>query len=236
MLLVTVFGVVLTGASVIASFAQYRAADLQAQAAVAALMPQLEVTSSLIRGEGESAYTDRVIDIAVEGGPIKNFQTERQTWLAVEDDGKESCRIPISGYYFQTKSTGRSRGEIQQIAGYRNNQKYLQAQAVIAPMLTSGSRLTEPVTLLRVRFLDSLRRNNNEYYKIRGGSVEWIEHETAEVSWAANTREEDSLKRVELDELTRPEFIARFLSRCATQRSARGAQSMGGGGGPIEPW
>lgn len=66
---ISIFGVFLTTASVIASIAQYQAAALQAKAAVVSLMPQIEVRE-LIEKVNSDKYTDRRIEITSDGGPI----------------------------------------------------------------------------------------------------------------------------------------------------------------------
>ena len=70
----------LTAASVVASVAQYRAADLQAKAAVIALMPQIEVRALLEKIDSDK-YTDSRVEVASDGGPIYNFNLSRHSWI-----------------------------------------------------------------------------------------------------------------------------------------------------------
>jgi hypothetical protein len=106
---ISVLGVVLTFASVVASIAQYRAADLQAKAAIAALMPQLEVRTVLEKVDSDN-FTDRRLELTSDGGPIYNFATDRLTTFALKKNETMFLEQPILGYYAVTYNTGRIKG------------------------------------------------------------------------------------------------------------------------------
>jgi hypothetical protein len=81
--IISVLGALLTFASVVASIAQYRAADLHAQAAIVSLMPQLEVRAILEKVESEK-FSDRRLELTSDGGPIYNFSTDRLTTITLK--------------------------------------------------------------------------------------------------------------------------------------------------------
>lgn len=198
--LISVLGVVLTTASVIASVAQYRAADLQAQAAVVALMPQIEVRALLEKTDGEK-YSDRRIKITSDGGPIFNLEVDRLTWFELFVGAKVVIRQPLSGYYFAEYSTGRTKGEVNAIGGYKNHQAFLSFAGWIKDALGSGVDISEPNTLLRISYRDALKRDNVEFVKVVGGRQSYLSREDGLKLWQQQIENEKVNRTVDMDSL-----------------------------------
>lgn len=188
--LVSVLGVTLTLASVIASVAQYRAADLQAQAAVVALMPQLEVRALLEKVESDK-YTDSRIEITSDGGPVNNLSVNLTTWIEFRASGKVVLREPLNGYYIAQYPTGRTKGALYTIKGFRNNQIYLEFLDWAQRVLPFGVEVSPPITLLKLSYLDALKKENTDFVQLVGGSERLLS--TSEGQRLSNTLPQKSL-------------------------------------------
>lgn len=209
--LISVLGIVLTTASVIASVAQYRAADLQAQAAVVALMPQIEVRTYLEKTEGEK-YSDRRIQITSDGGPIYNFEVEHLTWFDLRMGKKVIIQQPLSGYYFAEYLTGRTKGELSVIVGHRNHQAFLNFSMWARDILGSGVDMSEPNTLLRIGYRDALKNDNVEFVKVVGGSQFYLTQDNGLNLWQQQTENQKINISVDMDSLTDAKSANQWLS------------------------
>lgn len=200
---VAVLGLILTLASVMASFAQYKAANLQARAAVVALMPQIEVRSLLEKVDSDQ-YTDRRIEIASEGGPIYNFETDRLTWISVENEGKPVLRQLLVGYLFAAFNTGKNKGELQTIKGHKNHQRFVDFYDAVHGSLKPGLTLSEPVTLLKISYVDALENAATEYFLIRGGSTLRLSAEDGRKTWDEVKTVTDKKVALDFEKLSLP--------------------------------
>lgn len=209
--LISVLGIVLTIASVIASIAQYRAADLQAQAAVVALMPQIEVRTYLEKTEGEK-YSDRRIQITSDGGPIYNFEVESLTWFELRMGKTVIIQKPLSGYYFTEYPTGRTKGELSVIGGHRNHQAFLNFSIWARDILSSGVDISEPNTLLRISYRDALKNESVEFVKVVGGRQFYLTRDNGLKLWQQQTENQKINISVDMDSLTDAKAANQWLS------------------------
>ena len=122
--IIAVLGVILTAATVLTSWYQYRAADLQARAAIVALMPQLEVRVVTEKVESD-VFTDQRLKITSDGGPVYNFSSARLTWFELRQGSEVRLAQPLTGYFTATFGTGRIKGDLQTIVGHRNNLEFV---------------------------------------------------------------------------------------------------------------
>lgn len=209
--LISILGVVLTTASVIASVAQYQAADLQAQAAVVSLMPQIEVRTLLEKTDGEK-YSDRRIEISSDGGPIYNFDVDRLTWFELRVGTKVAIQQPLSGYYFTEYPTGRTKGEVSAIGGHKNHQAFLSFAKWARDELGSGVDMSEPNTLLRISYRDALKHDNVEFVKVVGGREFYLSREDGLKLWRQQTENEKANRTVDIDSLVDAEAAREWVA------------------------
>jgi hypothetical protein len=212
--LLSILGVVLTAASVVASIAQYRAADLQAQATMLALMPQIEVRSLLERRDSEF-YTDRRLVISSDGGPIYDYSTDRETWFDIRRGGKSIFEQPLNGYFHSSFPTSRIKGEVETIIGYKNNEKFISFDKQARKLLPEGCELANPKSLLAVSYRDAFRKATTEYFFIDGGAVVRLEPSDGEARWKQAKEIQATHQAIDLDSLSAESAVAdwaRFIS------------------------
>lgn len=208
--IISVLGVILTTASVIASVAQYRAADLQAQAAVVALMPQIEVRALLEKVDSDK-FTDRRIEITSDGGPVYNFQVARLTWIEFRFRGKTVLREALNGYYFASYSTSRTRGALHTIKGHKNNEIYSKFLDWSRSALPSEIEVSQPVTLLEISYRDTLKRDNLEFVQITGGTETHLSEAEGRRLWGEKPPTVLTPHVLDIDDLQTPERAARWV-------------------------
>lgn len=187
--IISILGVVLTTGSVVASVAQYRAADLQAKAAIVALMPHIEVRALLEKVDSDK-YTDRRIEVTSDGGPIYNFEISRLSWIEFRVGRKVAFEQPLIGYYVAEYPTGRTRGLLTTVKGYRNNEMYFQFLRWAQPILGNDVDISEPVTLMRMHYLDALKQENLYYVLVSGGSEIHLSEDAGTSLWTHQSREQ----------------------------------------------
>lgn len=209
--LVSVLGVVLTTASVIASIAQYRAADLQARAAVVALMPQIEVRALLEKVDSDK-FTDRRIEITSDGGPIYNLQIDRRTWIELRVGRAVVYEQPLTGYYFAEFPTGRTKGALTTIKGYSNNQDFIAFLEWLRPALGAEVEVPEPISLLRISFRDALKQDNVEYVQVAGGSETHMSVEIGQKLWDRHLEDEKAKLHVDISVLDSEAKAAKWVA------------------------
>ena len=197
---ISVLGVVLTAASVIASIAQYKAADLQAKAAVVALMPQIEVRSLLEKVDSDK-YTDRRIEVNSDGGAIYNFSLSRTSWIEFKVGNRLAFQQPLIGYYFAQFPTGHTRGPLTTLKGYRNNNDFFQFLQWVQHALGPDVEVSEPVTLLRMDYSDALKQQNVYYVLVSGGSQTHLSEVDGKKLWDSRMREEQTNLPVDISKL-----------------------------------
>lgn len=197
---VSILGVILTAASVIASVAQYRAADLQAKAAVVALMPQIEVRALLEKIDSDN-YTDRRIEVTSDGGPIYNFKMSRLSWIEFEVGKNVAYEQPLVGYYFAEFPTGHTRGPLTTLKGYRNNEAFFQFLQWAQPTLGHDVEVLQPVTLLRMTYNDALKQQNLYYVLVSGGSETHLSEDAGTKLWDRRNLEEQTNFPIDISKL-----------------------------------
>lgn len=198
--IIAFLGVVLTAASVIASVAQYRAADLQAKAAVVALMPQIEVRA-LLEKINSDKFTDRRIEVTSDGGPIFNFNIERLSWIEFRVDSNVRYEQPIFGYYFSEFPTGHTHGLLSTIIGYRNNEEFFSFLEWAQPAIGNDVRISEPVTLLKMTYLDALKQHNILFVLVSGGSQIHLSEDTGKQLWERHSNQQKAIFPVDISKL-----------------------------------
>ncbi|TPQ27961.1 hypothetical protein [Methylomonas koyamae] len=197
---ISVLGVILTAASVIASVAQYRAADLQAKAAVVALMPQIEVRALLEKVDSDK-YTDRHIEITSDGGPIYNFKLSRLSWIEFRVRDSIAYHQPFTGYYFSEYPTGHTKGALTTLKGYRNNEEFFQFLHWAKPALGGDVEILEPVTLLRMSYIDALKQENMYYVLVSGGNETHLAEDVGAKLWDTRSKMDESTQPVDISAL-----------------------------------
>jgi hypothetical protein len=202
--LLSVLGVALTAASVVASCAQYKAAQLQAEAAVVALMPQIEVRT-LIEKVDSDKYTDRRIEITSDGGPIHNFRLEHVTWIEFRVGRKIALREALNGYFFAEYPMGRTRGTLDTLKGYRNNELFFQFLDWRRAALPAGIDVGEPVTLLRLSYRDALKRENTEFVQVAGGTETHMSEEEGVRLWSSAPQKTLAPRTLDINDLASEE-------------------------------
>lgn len=218
--LISILGVVLTTASVIASVAQYRAADLQAQAAVVALMPQIEVRSLLEKIDSDK-YSDRRIDIASDGGPIYNLKVDRYTWFELRIGRKVIFQQPITGYYFAEYPTGRTKGEMYTLRGHKNHEEFLAFVKWARVTLGSDVDMSEPNTLLRISYRDALKRDNVEFVRVVGGSEMYLSQEDGAKLWQQQAENEKLNRTVDISLLASAQIASEWVKTWKAKAGTR---------------
>lgn len=201
---ISVLGVALTVASVIASVAQYKAANLQAQAAQIALMPQVEVRSVIEKIDSDK-YTDFRIEISSDGGPVYNFQVNHLSWIEFRHGRKVVLEEPLVGYYFASYPTGRVRGTLYTITGFRNNQRFFDFLEWSSSAFPEGIELSQPVTVLRIGYVDALKRSNTEYVKVTGGGALYLSTEEGKRIWDTQSTRRAGVPSADVNSLANPE-------------------------------
>lgn len=202
-IIVSVLGVILTAASVVASVAQYRAADLQAQAAVVTLMPQIEVRALLEKIDSDK-FTDSRVEISSDGGPIYNLQVDRMSWVEIRDGSKVAFEQPLHGYYFAEYPTSRTRGLVRTIKGHRNNEvfgKFLDWSSKVLPI---GGTVSLPQTLLKLSYVDALHREGVAYVQLNGGSELHLSAGQGADAWKAHAQRAKEVRSLDIDNLENP--------------------------------
>lgn len=206
-ILISVLGVILTGASVVASIAQYRAANLQAKAAVAALQPQIEVRSLLDKKYDSEKYNERNIIVVSDGGPVYNFNSERLTWLEVRQNGKTKFKQDLIGFYYASQRTGKIKGELEIISGFKNHEKFINFLDATRSKLLSGYELIQPQTIINITYTDSLKNNISEYIHIDGGRINHLSDSDGEALWVEQLKIRSLRKSADIDKLFNPNDI-----------------------------
>lgn len=207
---ISVMGIILTTASVVASVAQYQAADLQAKAAVVALMPQIEVRTLLEKVDSDK-FTDRSIEITSDGGPVRNLQIDHVTWIEFHVSNKVVLREALNGYYFAGYSTGRARGAVYTLKGYKNNEIYSTFQDWAKPVLHRWVEVASPTTILRIAYRDALKRDNVEFVQVAGGTVTQLSDLDGQQIWQAKPPKALEPRLLDINDLQTPDKAAMWV-------------------------
>lgn len=199
-IVISILGVVLTAASVIASVAQYRAADLQAKVAVAALMPQIEVRTFLEKIESDK-YTDSRVEVKSDGGPIYNFNTSYLSWIEFKVGRNIAYRQPLIGYYLIQHPTGHTKGLLTTLEGFRNHETFFGFLRWAQPVLGNDTEILPPVTLLRMTYNDALKQENIYYVLLSKGSETHLSEDAGAKLWELASKEGSTSIPVSISEL-----------------------------------
>ena len=214
--LISILGVILTAASVIASYYQYQAADLQARAAIVALMPQIQVRAEIEKVDSDK-YTDQRLVISSDGGPVYNFNSERLTWFEIQKDQKPILSQPLIGYFFAVYPTGLIKGELETITGHRNNSKYISMLENIESSLGPGFYVSRPKTIMRLSYTDSLENKKLGYFLINGGSSYRLEAENGEDIWLNVKNMERNRKPIDIDTMGQHDVFETWIGEIRQQ-------------------
>lgn len=204
---ISILGVVLTAASVVASVAQYRAADLQAKAAVIALMPHIEVRELLEKIDSDK-YTDSRVEVTSDGGPIYNFNLSRRSWIEFKVGRTIAYRQPLVGYYFAEYPTGHTKGPLTTLKGFRNNEAFFDFLRWAQPALGSDTEILQPVTLLRMTYSDALKQENLNYVLLSGGSETHLSEDAGTKLWDRSSEEEKTNHPIDISQLKTESSVA----------------------------
>ncbi|QDL52944.1 hypothetical protein [Rhodoferax aquaticus] len=198
----SLLGIVLTTASVVASIAQYKAADLQAQAAVISLAPQIEVQSPLLKEDPDgSKFTDRHIVVSSDGGPVKNFDSESITWLEIGRYGEPVFQQPLNGYFHSTFNTGRQKGELATLVGHRNHQKFLSLSETARNFFPDGLGVEGPKSILSISYRDVFGKNQREFFFVSHGTAILLSVEDGAKRWQELRDLPSKVRPIDLDQM-----------------------------------
>lgn len=173
-------------------------------------MPQIEVRS-LLEKVNSDKYTDRRIEITSDGGPIINFNLERRSWIDFRVGNKVRYQQPISGYFFAEYPTHRIHGLIDTITCYQNHQDFSDFEDWAQPALGFGVQISEPVTLLKMTYVDTFKRNNNLFVLVSGGSVLQLSESTGKEIWDNQSIQAEAKSPVDLSHLKNKSEAASLL-------------------------
>lgn len=162
----------LTAMALYVSYQANRIAAVQTKISESENMPVFEVIASQTYDKALKFYTENIIDISNEGGPIYNFTPKAVTFLEVaytdEQNGytQKIERIPLVGYFTTSFVSNKTKGNMVTWQGYRNNLKLrdLEKEISQSAMLSNKFVSLEIKVYLLVSYEDFLRRAQVEYY------------------------------------------------------------------------
>ncbi|SNS03296.1 hypothetical protein SAMN05192560_2314 [Methylobacillus rhizosphaerae] len=199
----TVIGVVITLFALGVSFMQYRVADLQAEAARIQIKPAIQVRALSIEDPTTRFMTDRKIIISNEGGPAYNFDFQQITWVELD-----SIKLParnnktiekiVNSYFIASFPSELIKGELSTLIGIDNNKKMYETLIKINS-LDTGWLMTQPKTIIKVNYEDSLKESTEEYFLISGNSVHRMRESHATSRWNKLKQLRDSREEFDLD-------------------------------------
>lgn len=176
--------------SVMASFAQFKAANLQAAATRLSLMPKIDARSVVYqRGEGNNSYTDQNIEIHASGGPLYNAKIEKITWLSFQRQQKIFFKQELADYFHAEYITGRSEGEIAKIQGYRNHHNFKRVADWAQNSLGWNIEVQGPMTLLKVGYHDALNEFHQKFILIDQQRDTYLSAKEGEKLWSSMRKE-----------------------------------------------
>jgi hypothetical protein len=163
-------------------------------------MPQIEVRTFLERINGNN-YTDRRIEVTSDGGPIYNFELSRLSWIEFRVNKRIAYEQPIIGYYVVGYPTGRTRGTLVTIERHRNNEYFIRFLGWAQPLLGADVEISEPLTLMRMHYLDAFKQAKISYVLIDGSSKTHLSDEAGEQLWNRRMREQQTTTPLGIDQL-----------------------------------
>lgn len=208
---IAIVGTLLTAGGLVSSYFQYKAADLQAQAAIAALLPQVQVRTFLERVDSDK-FTDQRLEITSDGGPIYNFHADRITWFQVRQGRQVIHEQWLTGYFFADHPTGRIKGALQLTTGYKNNEKYIAFDRLVRTALGSPVEITRPFTLLSITYTDALKKEGQDFFLIEGGTTQRLQSQEGARLWQEKKAAFEKTTRFDLDSVEQPEKLAELLA------------------------
>jgi hypothetical protein len=202
-----IVGTVLTAGGLVSSYFQYRAADFQAQAAIAALMPQVQVRALLEKVDSDK-YTAQRLEITSDGGPVYNFHADRVTWFQAGQGKQLLFERPLIGYFLENHPTGQIKGELQLTTAYKNHEKYLAFARGIESALGGGVDVSRPKTLLRLSYTNVLKNSEIDYFLVDGGTTRRLALDEGERMWQDRKKTFGGVVPFDLDSARNPEALA----------------------------
>lgn len=215
---IAIFGLILTAASVVSSVAQYKAARLQAEAAVVALTPQIEVRSQLVRSE-DGPYNESVMVISSDGGPVRNYDSDQMSWIEVSRGRVGVWKQPLTGYYSVSVHTGRQRGELETRFGHENNKRFAEFYRSANTLLPEDLEVNNPRTLTRLSYQDAMGNHTEEYWLSSGGRDQLLNDREGGALWESHQKLRKDIQFAELDDLD-DEVGVKSWVQFATQMTA----------------
>lgn len=214
--LIGIVGTLLTAAGLVTSYFQYHAADLQAQAAIATLMPQVQVRALLEKVDSDK-YTDQILEITSDGGPVYNFSADRVSWFEARLGKQVVYERWLTGYYFANYPTGQIKGDLQVTRGHRNNEKYIAFAQGIEKAVGDGLEISRPRTLLRVSYTDALKKPGVDYFIVDGGTTMRLTGDAGETMWRERKGKFEGTQPFDIDSATRSDDLAALVARIKQQ-------------------
>lgn len=211
-----IVGTVLTAGGLVSSYFQYRAADLQAQAAIATLMPQVQVRAPLEKVDSDK-YTDQILEITSDGGPIYNFGADRVSWFEARLGKQVVYERLLTGYFFADYPTGQIKGDLQLTRGHRNNEKYIAFAQHVEKAVGDGLEISRPRTLLRLSYTDALKKPGVDYFIVDGGTTRRLAGDAGESMWRERKGNFEGTQHFDLDSAGRPDELAALVASIKKQ-------------------
>lgn len=158
---IAVVGVIVSVASVIVSWKQYEAADLQAKVSVAQLAPQLILSRELF-----DDYKSEWVLISNDGGPIYNLGIKYYSWITLQSKAKgELGAFVLADYLGQGAASGSAKGEVGRIPGDDNKIALIKLRKGLH---VRGIDVNEVGLVVELTYSDSLGRSVVDYYSSSG--------------------------------------------------------------------
>lgn len=189
------------------SVPQYRAADFQAKAAFAALMPQIEVRALLEKIDSDK-YTDSRVEVTSDGGPVYNFNLSRLSWIEFKVGKTVAYYQPLVGYYFIEYSTGHTKSQLTTLKGFRNNEAFFDFLRWAQPALGGDTEILQPVTRLRMTYNDALKQENLYYVLLSGGNETHLSEDVGTKLWNLRSEEERTNLPIDISQLKTESSVA----------------------------
>jgi hypothetical protein len=119
---------------------------------------------------------------------------------------------PLLGYFAATYTTGKIKGELQTIVGHRNHAKLIDLERAIEQKIPKGVSISAATTILKATYTDSLRKENEEYFLVLGGSVQRISQAEGQLQWNRMKSGHAKTPNIDLDEMTNSAQLKTWLT------------------------
>jgi hypothetical protein len=157
--------------------AQNASIALQTRIAEQQATPQITLTAVQRKESGENTVSQDKIVIENHGAIARELDCSFAVFVRLEiffapQDGKEPIRsrIPVHGYYFGILKSGQAKGDLIEIVGNRNNEKFAALNRECGIEAKRRGLLALFLTIeryVRVKYRDGLGKEHANYYHVQ---------------------------------------------------------------------